>query len=63
MYLGMVAILLGIALLFGTVSPLIPVALFGFLMDIRFIRVEERLLAETFGEEWAKYRAAVRRWI
>ena len=36
---------------------------FAILMDLRFVRVEERMLAETFGSEWESYRARVRRWI
>jgi protein-S-isoprenylcysteine O-methyltransferase Ste14 len=32
-------------------------------MDIVFIRVEERMLEETFGEVWLEYKKKVRRWI
>jgi protein-S-isoprenylcysteine O-methyltransferase Ste14 len=32
-------------------------------MDVKFVRVEERMLAETFGTEWERYRSQVRRWI
>ncbi len=62
MYLGVTAMLLGVALLFGTVSPLVPAAAFAILMDLRFIRVEEGMLADRFGAEWDAYRARVRRW-
>ena len=62
MYLGITLMLLGIALLFGTASPLIPVVAFAVLMDLRFVRVEERMLAETFGRDWEQYRTRVRRW-
>jgi protein-S-isoprenylcysteine O-methyltransferase Ste14 len=34
MYLGMVLILLGIAILMGTLTPLIVVVIFGILMDV-----------------------------
>ncbi len=63
MYLGVTLMLLGVALLYGTVSPLLPAAAFPVLMDIRFIRIEERMLAEAFGPEWERYRARVRRWL
>ena len=63
MYLGVTLMLLGIALLFGTVSPLLPVVTFAVLMDMRFIRTEEQMLAESFGSEWEQYRARVRRWL
>jgi len=63
MYLGLTAILLGIAVLLGSVSALLPVVAFAILMDRRFVRVEERMLAERFGEEWARYQGRVRRWL
>jgi protein-S-isoprenylcysteine O-methyltransferase Ste14 len=63
MYLGMTLMLLGFALLLGTVSPLVPVAAFAILMDVHFIRVEERMLADSFSHEWEQYRAQVRRWL
>lgn len=63
MYLGLTLILLGTALLFGTVSPLLPAATFALLMDRHFIPVEERMLGETFGAEWERYRERVRRWL
>ena len=63
MYLGVALMLLGVAMLFGTISPLIPVVVFCILMDVKFVRVEERMLAETFGTEWEQYRSRVRRWL
>ena len=63
MYLGVAVMLLGVALLLGTISPLLPVVVFPILMDVKFVRVEERMLAETFGTEWVRYRSKVRRWI
>jgi protein-S-isoprenylcysteine O-methyltransferase Ste14 len=32
-------------------------------MDRIFIPVEERMLAETFGEAWMEYKGKIRRWI
>lgn len=63
MYLGITLMLLGIALLFGTVSALLPAAAFVILMDRRFVRVEERMLAGKFGHEWKEYCTRVRRWL
>jgi protein-S-isoprenylcysteine O-methyltransferase Ste14 len=63
MYVGITLMLAGVALLLGTVSPLLPVAAFAILMDIHFVRMEERMLAEAFGSEWDNYRARVRRWL
>jgi protein-S-isoprenylcysteine O-methyltransferase Ste14 len=63
MYLGFVAILLGISILLRSVSPYIVVVVFVIMIDLTFIRVEEQMLAEQFGEEWARYRSRVRKWI
>jgi protein-S-isoprenylcysteine O-methyltransferase Ste14 len=63
MYLGMVIILIGVALLLGTVSPLIPAIVLPVVIDRRFVRMEERMLAARFGEQWEQYRLQVRRWI
>jgi protein-S-isoprenylcysteine O-methyltransferase Ste14 len=63
MYLGMSLLLLGVALLLGTVTALVPVVIFPYVMDRNFIRMEERMLAETFGREWEEYQTRVRRWI
>lgn len=63
MYLGMVLILLGVALLLGTLSPFVGCAAFAALLHFHFIRVEERMLADTFGPQWRAYRERTRRWI
>ncbi len=63
MYLGLTLMLLGIALLLGSVSSLVPPLVFPYLMDRIFIRAEEQMLAATFGTEWERYRSTVRRWI
>jgi protein-S-isoprenylcysteine O-methyltransferase Ste14 len=63
MYVGFVLILLGIAILGGSLTPYIVIVIFAILMDIVFIRDEERMLEETFGEVWLEYKKKVRRWI
>ena len=63
MYVGITAMLLGVAMLMGTASPLVPVLVFPILMDRLFVRAEEAMLAEAFGADWEEYRASVRRWI
>ena len=62
-YTAFALITVGAALAIGTWWPL--VTLIPALMMIRFgvIGPEERYLAETFGEEYAAYRANVRRWL
>lgn len=63
MYLGMVLILLGIAMLLGTLTPLFVVVIFGILIEAVFIRTEERMLEEQFGPTWLAYKKKVRRWV
>jgi len=63
MYVGLTLMLLGVVLLLGSVSSMIPVAVFPFVMDRVFIRSEEQQLAVTFGADWERYRSRVRRWV
>jgi protein-S-isoprenylcysteine O-methyltransferase Ste14 len=63
MYLGFVLILVGISILLGSMSPYFVVFAFAIAMEVVFIRMEERMLAERFGEEWDLYRSKVRKWI
>ena len=61
MYLGMVLVLIGVAVALGTVGPaLVVVPLYCVLA--RFIAVEERAMAETFGDACQEYRSRARRW-
>jgi len=63
MYLGMVAILLGEAMLFGSLSALLLPLVFAVLMEWLFIPYEERNMQAQFGEEYLAYKKKVRRWI
>jgi protein-S-isoprenylcysteine O-methyltransferase Ste14 len=63
MYVGMVLILIGIAVLMGSLTPYSVIFVFVVLMEIVFIRVEERMLEEKFGGAWSAYKGKVRRWI
>jgi protein-S-isoprenylcysteine O-methyltransferase Ste14 len=63
MYLGFVLILLGLAILLGSLAPIFVVLLFMAAIQFNFISAEERMLAERFGAEWQQYAARTRRWI
>jgi protein-S-isoprenylcysteine O-methyltransferase Ste14 len=63
MYLGFVLILLGIAVLMGSLTPHTVVVLFAVVIDVVFVRAEESALGERFGDTWLRYKARVRRWI
>lgn len=63
MYLGFVLILLGLAILLGSLTPFIVVPPFALLMDRAFIVVEEGMVAEKFGPAWLDYKQRTRRWV
>jgi protein-S-isoprenylcysteine O-methyltransferase Ste14 len=63
MYLGILAILVGITLWLGSWPMLVaPVGFFVF-MSFFFIPHEERMLRDIFGEAYTSYSRRVRRWI
>ncbi|UCC82758.1 MAG: isoprenylcysteine carboxylmethyltransferase family protein [Gemmatimonadota bacterium] len=63
MYLGMILLVLGIALIMGSLTPLAVVPILALLLDRKYIAVEERMLEERFGPAWLEYKKRVRRWI
>jgi protein-S-isoprenylcysteine O-methyltransferase Ste14 len=63
MYLGAVLLVAGVALLLGTLAPMLVVVAFFAILQERFIRREERLLDDTFGDRYRTYRRSVRRWL
>lgn len=63
MYLGMAIFLIGFALILGTVSPWLVVPVFVWIIQTRFIRVEEAGLEALYGDEYRRYKRRVRRWI
>ena len=63
MYLGFILILFGASLLLGSTSPYIVMIVFAILMELLFIREEERMLEEQFQEKWIQYKSKVRKWI
>ena len=63
MYLGMALILIGVAMLLGSLTLFIYIPFFVLLFDKIFIKVEEQIMEEQFGEAWKRYVKEVRRWI
>lgn len=63
MYLGLVFVLLGWAVLLSSVWALLGPIAFVLYIDRFQIEPEERALAATFGASLSEYRARVRRWI
>jgi len=62
MYLGMALVLLGVALIHGTLISFLYPVIFIVLMEILFIPVEESNLKRLFGEDYLDYMKKVRKW-
>jgi protein-S-isoprenylcysteine O-methyltransferase Ste14 len=63
MYLGMVLALIGTALLLNRAWPWLVPCAFAAVLYLRFIRHEEALMAQTFGDAYLQYKQRVRRWL
>jgi protein-S-isoprenylcysteine O-methyltransferase Ste14/predicted nucleotidyltransferase len=63
MYLGLVLILAGLAILLGSALPLAVPPLMLWLFTTRFITGEERDMERQFGTSYSDYRERVRRWL
>ena len=62
MYVGVAAALFGEALLFGSLALLEYAAAVILFFHLFVLLYEEPTLRRTYGEEYARYRAHVRRW-
>ncbi len=63
MYLGLLAILLGSAVLLGSATPFLVLPLFFGLIRDLFVIPEEVMMERYFGAEYLHYKARVRRWL
>jgi protein-S-isoprenylcysteine O-methyltransferase Ste14 len=63
MYLGMALLLLGAAIGYGSLSPLLLAAVFVVIADRWYIRFEEAAMTKTFGDDYRAYRKRVGRWL
>jgi len=62
MYVGFLAILAGVAVLAGTLLPILVFVVMAWLFTTHFVIPEERHMEEQFGDEYREYRSRVRRW-
>lgn len=63
MYLGMVALLLGLSVCFGNTIGLVIPVLFFLIINSVFIPFEEKKMESGFGEKYLDYKKKVNRWI
>lgn len=62
MYLGLFMILIGVALMMGSLASLLPVWLFMLVIRYNFVAGEERFLEAAFGRDYLEFKHKVRRW-
>jgi protein-S-isoprenylcysteine O-methyltransferase Ste14 len=63
MYLGMLALVVGVALILGSVGAAVGPLVFWLVLQFVFISYEERAMRSSFGEEYKEYCRRVRMWI
>lgn len=63
MYLGFLTALLGVAIMLGNFSSILVVIGFFIVTDRWYIKFEEDVMAKTFGDRYAEYKAKTRRWL
>jgi protein-S-isoprenylcysteine O-methyltransferase Ste14 len=56
MYLGLITILVGVAILLGSYSPLIIIPLLIWILHTQFILQEEKWMESWFGESYLEYK-------
>jgi protein-S-isoprenylcysteine O-methyltransferase Ste14 len=63
MYLGMATLLLGAAVVMGSLTPFVGPVLFVLIITFRFIRFEEQHMERAFGADYLDMKKRVRRWL
>src|SRR5262245_25907570 len=63
MYLGLITILVGVAILVGSFSPLIVIPIVVWIIHSQFVRREEKWMEEWFGEAYLEYKKRTPRWL
>ena len=62
MYLGLTLVLIGVWLMFSTLTPIAGVAIFALTANYWYIPFEESKCELVFGEDYVMYKRQVRRW-
>ncbi len=63
MYLGLVVMLVGVAILLGSFSPIIVIPVIIWILHSKFILREEKWMESWFGESYLEYKTKTRRWL
>jgi len=62
-YLGMLVILLGAAIVLGSLITFVFPVIFIIIIEVLFIPTEEKNMEKEFGNRYTDYKKRVRRWI
>jgi len=62
-YIGMIVMLAGVAVLLGSLTPWAVIPLFFWTIRRNIVPVEEAMLTDAFGEKYRRYQKRVRRWV
>lgn len=63
MYVGLLLLLIGFAILQGSLSAFLLIPLFIFVLTSQQIIPEETTLEDKFGQQYMDYKMSVRRWL
>lgn len=63
MYLGFALALFGVFVFLGSTSPALVCIVFVLITHYWYIRFEEKVMYEMFGDEYTQYKRQTRRWI
>ncbi len=63
MYVCLTLALIGVVILFGTLTPATVLPAFVWVINTRVIPIEEAMLENAFGDAYRDYKTRVRRWL
>lgn len=63
MYMGMTILVLGFSVISTNILALVLPFLFSTIVGLVFVRKEEKLMFDVFGNDYLEYKKRVRRWV
>lgn len=63
MYIGMTILVLGFSVISTNILALVLPFLFSTIVGLVFVRKEEKLMFDVFGNDYLEYKKRVRRWV
>jgi len=63
MYLGLVTMLIGLAILLGSFTPPVVIPFIVWILHSKFIGREEKWMESWFGESYLEYKSKTSRWL